>query len=79
MRSFSQVQQRFAERHSVVLHHEAEDIAPVVADPASPRLALRVHVHGWGMVVVEGAQPEVFAASSFERHHFGDQADDVCP
>ena len=59
------------------LHHEAEDVAADVADPALERLPLGVDLKTGVRVVVPGAKTDVVAALAAKLDHSAHQIDDV--
>ena len=59
------------------LHHEAEDVAADVADPALERLPLGIDLQAGAGVVVPGAEGLEVAALAAQRHVAADQIDDV--
>lgn len=76
-RAFGEVFEGFAGVHLVELAHEGEDIAAGAADEAMEDLFGRDDAHGGVVVVVEGAEADVFAAFGPEADVFADNADDV--
>ena len=68
------------------LHEEAEDIPALAGGEAVVVAALRAHVEGWGLLILEGAQPlqrvvasglelDVFAHDLINRRAFADSLD----
>ena len=74
---FGQHLHGLAEFDALDLHHEAEDIAPDVADPALERLPLGIDLHAGPRVVMPGAQAHVVAALSAQGDMTSDEVDDV--
>ena len=69
--------QGLAELDAFHLHHEAEDVAADVADPALERLPLGIDLQAGPRVVVPGAQGHVAAALAAKLHVAAHQIDDV--
>ena len=76
-RPLRQHRKRFAELDPFHLHDEAEDVPADVADPALPRLPLRVDLETGARVVVPGAEGRVAAALAAELHVAAHQVDNV--
>ena len=66
-----------AELQPFGLHHEAEHVAADVADPALPRLPLRIDVEARPAVVVPGADADEVAALATQLDVAAHQVDDV--
>ena len=69
--------QGLAELDALHLHHEAEDVAADVADPALERLPLGIDLEAGAGVVVPGAEADVVAALAAQLDVAADQIDDV--
>ena len=69
--------QGLAELDAFHLHHEAEDVAADVADPALERLPLGIDLQRGLGVVVPGAEADVVAALAAQLDMAADQIDDV--
>ena len=69
--------QGLAELDPLHFHHEAEDVAADVADPALERLPLGIDLEAGAGVVVPGAQADVVAALATQLDVAADQIDDV--
>ena len=69
--------QGFAEFDPFDLHHEAEDVAADVADPALERLALGVDLEAGARVVVPRAEADVVAALAAQLDVAPDKIDDI--
>ena len=69
--------QRLGKLDALHLHHEAEDIAADVADPALERLPLRVDLKAGVRIVVPWAEADEIAALAAELDYSAHQIDDV--
>ena len=67
----------FAELQAFGPHHEAEDVAADVADPALERLAIGIHLQAGPAVVVPRAEADEVAALAAQLHVAAHQVDDV--
>ena len=76
-RPIGQHLQGLAELDPLHLHHEAEDVAADVADPALERLPLGVDLEAGPGVVVPGAEADEVSALAAELDVAADEIDDV--
>jgi len=66
VRALCEIGEGFAEVHGVVALDEGEGVSTCAADEAVEDLLCGNDAHGWGVVVVEGADADIFSAFGFE-------------
>ena len=76
-RPLRQHRQGLGEGDALHLHHEAEDVAADVADPAFEGLPLGIDLQAGPAVVVPGAEGHVATALTAKLDIFANQVDDV--